>query len=52
MLMCEKCLELDEKIARYLQLLKLVTDKPALDGIEGFLARYRQERAEIYHPEE
>jgi hypothetical protein len=38
--MCEKCVELDAKIERCQRLLALVTDKPAVDGMEALLKSY------------
>ena len=47
--MCEKCVELQEKIDRYRRLRALITDRLTLEAIEGLLKRYEAERAAL-HP--
>jgi hypothetical protein len=48
--MCEKCSDLDEMIARCQRLLAMVTDRLAIDGIEGLLKSYLAQRHRL-HPE-
>lgn len=46
--MCGKCDELDDKIAHHSQLLSLVTDKMARDGIAGLIAEMKKEKAALH----
>ena len=48
--MCDKCSELNEKIARYRRISNFVTDKLTLEGIRGLIGRYEAEKREL-HPE-
>lgn len=48
--MCEKCIELDRRIARYTQLSAKVTDEMALDGIAKLLADLQGKKREL-HPD-
>lgn len=46
--MCEKCDELDNKIAHYRRLAGQITDKQTLDGIAGLIAEMATSRAAIH----
>jgi hypothetical protein len=48
--MCEKCVEIDEKIAHYLRLSSRLTDQPTVDGINDLIERMKVEKAAL-HPE-
>ncbi|MGY3233445.1 hypothetical protein ACVMAJ_000335 [Bradyrhizobium sp. USDA 4448] len=48
--MCNKCTELDSKIAHYQAMLSRVTDKTTLDGIAELIAQLLAKKAEL-HPE-
>ena len=47
--MCEKCIELDEKIARYKTLATRITDQLTLDGIALLVEQYEAQKREL-HP--
>jgi hypothetical protein len=49
--MCEKCAELDEKIARYKTLSTRVTDQLTQSGIALLIERYKAQKREL-HPEQ
>jgi hypothetical protein len=49
--MCEKCKELDSKIAHFRSLSSVVTDRMTLDGIETLIERYQAEKKAL-HPEQ
>jgi hypothetical protein len=48
--MCEKCTELDFKLARYKQIAMRITDPPTLDGIAGLIKEMMDAKAAL-HPE-
>jgi hypothetical protein len=49
--MCERCNEIDAKIDHYRRLAELITDKPALDGIDQLIAEMETTKASL-HPDE
>ena len=48
--MCEKCVEIDGRIARYQRLAAGIVDQPAIDAIKLLIERLRAQKAEL-HPE-
>lgn len=48
--MCEKCIELDEKIAHHRELAKKFSDKTFLEGISTLIAKYEAEKKAL-HPD-
>jgi hypothetical protein len=48
--MCDKCVELDRKIAHYQRLGSRFTDQGLLDGIKELLERAQDQKA-LLHPE-
>jgi beta-phosphoglucomutase-like phosphatase (HAD superfamily) len=48
--MCEKCVELDNKIEYYRSITSRVTDRPTLDGIEELIERLQAQKSAL-HPE-
>jgi hypothetical protein len=48
--MCDRCVELDRKIAHYQRLGSRFTDQGLLDGIEELIERAKVEKAAL-HPE-
>jgi hypothetical protein len=48
--MCEKCVEIDEKIEHYQRLSSGVTDQPTLDGIKELIAEMSARKAAL-HPD-
>lgn len=49
--MCEKCVELDDKIEHCRKLSSWVIDKATLDAIDALIASYQAEKAGL-HPEQ
>jgi hypothetical protein len=49
--MCDRCIDLDEKIERCSRLLKVMTDNLASDGLQALLKSYLAEKIGL-HPEE
>jgi len=49
--MCDKCVELDRKIAQYQRLWSRITDQPTLDGIKELIAKMKAQKAAL-HPEQ
>jgi hypothetical protein len=49
--MCEKCAEIDEKIARYKLLAQRTTDELTRSGITLLIERYEMQKREL-HPEQ
>jgi hypothetical protein len=47
--MCEKCVEFDERIARYRSLAGRLTDQVTLDGIARLIEHYEIQKREL-HP--
>jgi hypothetical protein len=43
--MCEKCDEIDGKIAHYKGMTRLITDKQTLDGIVQLIEKMKAEKA-------
>lgn len=50
--MCERCTEPDRKIDYYKALLSRVTDKIALDGIAGLIAKLVAKKSELHRDSE
>jgi hypothetical protein len=48
--MCEKCIELDDKIIRYERLSSMITDERTLQGLKQAISRMEAEKAAL-HPE-
>jgi hypothetical protein len=48
--MCEKCLEIDEKIERYRSILRSIRDEATVDGAEKLIADLEAQKAAL-HPE-
>jgi hypothetical protein len=48
--MCEKCIEIDGKIAHYNKLSSLIADQQTLDAIKLLIARMEAEKQAL-HPE-
>jgi len=46
--MCEKCLELDEKIEGYERLASKIDDQRTLDGIKELIERLKAEKATLH----
>jgi hypothetical protein len=49
--MCEKCIEIDEKIEHYQHLSSGITDQPLLDGIKELIERMKAQKAAL-HPKQ
>jgi hypothetical protein len=49
-IMCEKCVEFDEKIEHYRRLSRLITDQKTIEQLELFIEKWRAEKAAL-HPE-
>lgn len=47
--MCEKCIQYDDKIARYERLSLQINDRQMLDGIAALIARAKDAKA-VNHP--
>jgi hypothetical protein len=47
--MCAKCIELDDRIAHYDKLARLVTDQRTLEGIASLTKEMKDEKVEL-HP--
>jgi hypothetical protein len=48
--MCEKCIEIDRKIARLKDLALLILDQRTIDGIDKLIAEQKAQKIEL-HPE-
>jgi hypothetical protein len=48
--MCEKCIELDQKIEHYRLIMKGLTDQQALDGINSLIEETKGQKADL-HPD-
>lgn len=46
--MCEKCIELDKKIAHYERISPAITDQNALDGIKEFIKQMRAQKVALH----
>jgi hypothetical protein len=49
--MCDKCVELDGKIAHYLGIASRITDEAMIRGIKVLIARAKAQKA-VLHPEQ
>ena len=45
--MCDKCTQIDNKIAHYMRLAMQITDKITLHGLAGLIEKMRVEKAAI-----
>jgi hypothetical protein len=50
--MCDKCVELDGKIARYRWLASMITDQLTLDGIKVLIAQLESRKASLHSAQE
>lgn len=48
--MCEKCVELDEKISRFKRIIERFIDQRTIDGLTAAIAELQAKKAEL-HPE-
>jgi hypothetical protein len=48
--MCEKCVEIDDKIKRYSGLLRLITDQLTIERLRELMADLKAQKAAL-HPE-
>ena len=48
--MCDKCVEIDEKIRRYQNIARSITDQPTIDGTKRLIADLEAQKAAL-HPE-
>jgi hypothetical protein len=46
--MCEKCDEMDDKIAHYKRLAVQITDRLTLDGIDQLVNRLKSEKVDLH----
>jgi hypothetical protein len=46
--MCDKCAELDDKIAHYMRMSTYITDQLTLDGIKKLIERASAEKAALH----
>jgi hypothetical protein len=49
--MCDKCIELDGKIANYQRMASRITDHAMLDGIKELIERAKAQKVAL-HPEQ
>jgi hypothetical protein len=49
--MCEKCIEIDDKIDHYRGLANGITDQPTIDGIKELIEGLKAQKAAL-HPEQ
>lgn len=47
--MCEKCQEIDVKVARYRRLLNAITDRLAIEGLKAAIRDLESEKV-VLHP--
>jgi hypothetical protein len=48
--MCERCVEIDERIKRYRDILRSITDPATVDGAKALIADLENQRAAL-HPD-
>jgi hypothetical protein len=48
--MCEKCVEIDDRIAKYQRIVSLITDPPTIDGTKRLIADLQAQKTAL-HPE-
>ena len=46
--MCEKCVELDKKIAHYRRLSLIIIDQQTIDGINKLIEKMRAEKVALH----
>ena len=49
--MCEKCIEIDEKVIRFRRIVDRFTDQQTVEGLTAAIAELLQEKAGL-HPEQ
>jgi len=49
--MCEKCVEIDEKIERYCNVRRSISDQATVDGAKKLIADLMAQKA-VLHPEQ
>jgi hypothetical protein len=49
--MCDKCVEIDEKIRRYQNILRSITDPPTVDGAKRLIADLQAQKT-VLHPQQ
>jgi beta-phosphoglucomutase-like phosphatase (HAD superfamily) len=49
--MCDKCVEIDEKIRRYQNILRSITDQPTIEGAKRLIAELQAQKA-VLHPQQ
>jgi hypothetical protein len=49
--MCEKCVDLGNKIEHYRSIASRMTDQPTLDGIQELIERLQAQKS-AFHPEQ
>ena len=47
--MCDKCVEIDEKIKQYRSIVRSITDQPTVDGAKALIADLEAQKAAL-HP--
>jgi beta-phosphoglucomutase-like phosphatase (HAD superfamily) len=47
--MCEKCIEIDDKVERYQRLSSRINDQPTIDGIKELIEQMKAEKVAL-HP--
>jgi hypothetical protein len=50
--MCERCAELDQRIARYREVAELILDQPALSSIRLLIERCEAQKRELHSERE
>jgi hypothetical protein len=48
--MCEKCVQIDQKIERYRSVVRSITDQLTVDGVKKLIAGLEAQKAAL-HPE-
>jgi len=49
--MCDRCREIEEKVAHYRQLAAHMSDRQTLDGIQHIINKLEQEKATLHPPQ-
>jgi hypothetical protein len=49
--MCDRCVEIDDRIEHYLHLARMIDDKDALEGIKQLIEQMNAEKTAL-HPEQ
>ena len=48
--MCDKCVEIDEKIKRFENIMRSISDQPTIDGAKRLIAELQAQKA-VLHPQ-